>query len=87
MKCKELWNTINDQHSRLFFNLKERWMNEREYEDIQEYLKVIQKSVPQAKSIRKDPFGITCVCEDGKLDVNVVIKGRSMSIQGKVRCA
>lgn len=51
MTKKELWTKINNENADLLFHLRERWADESEYEDITEYLSVIQKSIPEAFKI------------------------------------
>lgn len=64
-------------------NLYERWQDEKEYEDINDYLTVIQKHIPEAKTISKRPFGITCECDDGKIKISVKVKGNYLTINGE----
>lgn len=83
MTRMELWNEINDNHADLLFRLKERWMDESEYEDIAEYLKVIQQKLPQATAITKRPFGIKLKADDGNLKVDVVVEGMYIKLRAK----
>ena len=87
MTRKELLKKIDSTEAiyNTLFNLKMRWMDEKHYEDIADYLRAIQKLIPQAKTIRRDPFGITCICTDGKLDVNVLKRGNTLVLQYKQR--
>lgn len=80
----ETWAEVNEKHANMFFQLKERWAAESEYEDIKEYLKVIQKKIPTATNITKRPFGVTIPCSDGNLKVSVVVDGRYIKLSGKV---
>ena len=54
-----------------------------EYEDINDYLKAIQKSIPQAYSITEFPFGIECKGSDG--NIYAYVKQTSNQIQ--IMCA
>jgi len=67
MTKQETWAHINATESitELLFSLWERWQDEKDYEDIQDYLQVIQKSLPNAYKITKRPFGIAVKCTDG----------------------
>ena len=60
MKAQELWNKINDKNADLLFYLRERWQDEKKYEDINDYLHRIQQDIPEAYKITKRPFGIVC---------------------------
>ena len=71
MTTHELWRKVNSNDADLLFNLWERWQDEKDYEDIQDYLLVIQKSIPEAFKITKRPFGIVCKCEDGNIHIFV----------------
>ena len=81
---KELWQNVNDNHANLFFNLWGRWQDEKEYEDIQDYLAVIQKYVPEAYKITKRPFGVHCMCDDGSIHIQVKRNGNYLKMFGKM---
>lgn len=83
ISVRELWEQINNNYSDLLFNLYERWQEEKEYEDINEYLKVIQRYIPQAFKITKRPFAITCRCSDGNMQVSVKRVGNYVKLFGK----
>lgn len=83
MTKQELWKKINDENSNLLFELRERWADEGEYEDINEYLAVIQKCIPEAFKIYKRPFGIDCKADDGILNVSVKVKGHYLQLDAK----
>lgn len=51
-------NSIMMDHGQLLINLRDRWQAEKEYEDINDYLVAIQKSIPSAFKIYKRPFAI-----------------------------
>ena len=75
MTMQELWNKVNNENggkiADLIFYLYERWQDEKEYEDTNDYLKAIQKEIPQAYKIHKRPFGITCKCANGNIQISV----------------
>ncbi|MEF9983752.1 MAG: hypothetical protein RR806_07495 [Oscillospiraceae bacterium] len=80
----ELWSLHNTtKTANLFCNLYERWQDEKDYEDIAEYLKVIQKSIPEAIKITKRPFSVMCKCDDGILQIGIKRKGEYMQIFAK----
>jgi hypothetical protein len=81
MTRQEMWKHINDTTvGDLMFRLYERWQNEREHEDINEYLKAIQKSVRGAYKMSKRPFGVFVHCTDGDLQVSVKSIGKGIQL-------
>ena len=74
MKIADLCIKVN-KNADLFFNLWERWQDESEYEDINEYLEVFQKTFPEAYAITKRPFGIKCKTDEGNVHVTVKRSG------------
>ena len=82
MTRMDLWNRANEK-ANLFFNLWERWQDEHEYEDINDYLKHIQQTFPEAYSITKRPFGIKCKADDGAIQITVKRSGNSIKLCGK----
>ena len=84
MLIDELWKNVNNNHADLLFNLWGRWQDEKEYEDIQDYLTVIQKYIPEAYKITKRPFGIRCKCDDGDIHIQVKRKGDYVKMFGKI---
>ena len=74
MKIADLCIKVNE-NADLFFNLWERWQHESEYEDINEYLDVFQKTFSEAYAITKRPFGIKCKTNDGNVHVTVKRSG------------
>ena len=85
MTRKELWEHFNktDTIVNRFMYLYERWQDEREYEDINDYLKEMQKLVPEAYKISKRPFGITCKCTDGNIRIFCKVKGNYLTVNGE----
>lgn len=89
MKVKELWEKVNFENdgkiADFLFYLRNRWQDEKEYEDINEYLTAFQKHVPEAYKISKRPFGVTCKCEDGDLALKVVTSGNYLKLAGSIK--
>lgn len=87
MTKQELWAKINKENggqiADLIFYLYERWQDEKEYEDINDYLKTIQKKVPEAFKIHKRPFGITAKCDDGNIQITVKSECKYLRLQAK----
>lgn len=83
MLMQELWKNVNDNHADMLFNLWSRWQDEKDYEDIQDYLIVIQNHIPEACKITKRPFGVHCKCDDGIVHVQVKTQGNYLKMFGK----
>jgi len=84
MTRQEIWSAVNtDNTSEFLFSLYERWQDEKEYEDIADYLAAIQKSVPEAYAITKRPFGIKCKANDGNIHIFIKRKGNSIQLSAK----
>jgi len=84
MTKKEIWTKANsDKTAEFLFYLRERWSDESEYEDINEYLTAIQKSIPEAFKIYKRPFGFDCKADDGILNVSIVVQGNYLKLKAK----
>ena len=85
MIIDKLWEKINKENADLLCDLWERWQDEKEYEDIQDYLEVIQKHIPEAYKITKRPFGVHCKCDDGEIHVQVKRDGNYLKLVGKIK--
>lgn len=57
-----------------------RWMDERDYEDINDYLQVIQKVEPRAYEMTDDPFGVKINVDGTPIHFFVEIKGNNIII-------
>ena len=57
--------------------------DEKDYEDINDYLKVIQKSIPEAYRMTKRPFGVVCRCDDCDLSIYIKKEGKYLKMFGK----
>lgn len=68
MKKIEVWNLVGEK-SEFLFGLWDRWQEEQEYEDIQDYLTAIQKHFPVACEITANPFAFVCKCDDGAIKI------------------
>ena len=87
MTKQELWTKVNKENcgqiADLIFSLYERWQEEQEYEDINDYLKAIQKRIPEAFKIHKNPFGITAKCDDGNIRIEVKDERECLRMVGR----
>jgi len=82
MKRNQMWEKVNNENAELLISLWERWQDEKEYEDIGDYLKHIQQSIDNVISITKRPFGIKIKCDDGLMKVDVMKKGNYLNLRG-----
>lgn len=87
MKKIELWEKVNKENNGeiadFIFYLRERWQDEKDYEDISDYLIAIQKYIPCAYKICKRPFGVICKCDDGNIQIYVKSTGKYLKICGR----
>jgi len=67
-----LEDDVND-HLDFLEYLYVRWQDEKQYEDIADYLKAMQERVPQAFKITKDPFAIYFHGEDQDMHVTISV--------------
>lgn len=69
---------------KLLSNLAERWADEHEYEDINEYKKVLEPKVKEfgvtIKDMVKKPFGFNFTIEGDVTEYRIIAKLRKSSI-------
>ena len=88
MTMNEVWAQTNEHGAAKFIMyLWERWQDEREYEDINDYLAAVKKHVPSAYKMTKRPFGFAAKCDDGELKVAVKCRGKYIHFEGEMRAA
>ena len=85
MLTNELCKSINSTHAELLCGLWERWQDEKDYEDINDYLAVIKNHLPSAYKMSKRPFGVLCKCDDGDLHIQVKRKGNYLNLSAVVK--
>ena len=80
---KDFWETFGSNNSlkETVAGLYFRWQDEKEYEDINDYLTTIKKTIPEAYAITKRPFGIKVKCDDGCLKIDVIEKGDGLEFR------
>jgi hypothetical protein len=75
MKSTRFLELFKKDYTDLFIYLYDRWEDEKEYEDIGEYLEFIQKKVVvkgvKILSISEDTFIIRCKCYDKYLNIGL----------------
>lgn len=80
-KLKEIVN--NEKVGDCFFNLYDRWRDESQYEDINQYgdviIKTIQSQYPQygvsLAASTKQPFGVKIDLDGQKFHIHIKLKG------------
>lgn len=76
----------NEKLQNFILDLYIRYQYEKEYEDIQDYLKAIQKQLPEAKKITSRPFTIKCELPDGEFKIIVkTVKGYAKLYYGTLK--
>lgn len=89
---EKLTAIVNDKKvGECFYNLYDRWLDEHEYEDINEYgnviFNVINKNYPEygvsLVASTKRPFGIKVKIDDQKIHIHVKNKGGYIVISAK----
>lgn len=81
MKQEELWDHISQKYSSFLVNLFSRWQEEQEYEDIGDYLKAIQRHIPEATAVNWE-FQIKFTAEDGALVLEFEEQGSNLIMSG-----
>ena len=68
--------SIIEKNADLLANLYFRWLDERDYEDLKDYKKVIEDNLRiEISAIKSRPFGFRTKCEEKEFDVQVNSKG------------
>ena len=81
----------NEKVGNAFYNLYDRWLDESEYEDINDYGKAIVKTIAKEfpscdiKLVQttKEPFGVKVKINGSTYSVWIKIKGRYANLCGK----
>jgi hypothetical protein len=77
-------NKFSKSVGQTMVNLAERWQDERQYEDIKEYQKVLQKSADTfgitLDGMTKRPFGCTFILDGNKYTLQAKLRATSASI-------
>lgn len=79
---------LNDTNAiRKFSYLYERWQDEKEFEDFNEYVVAMMKSMPEGSTLikgSKRPFGVTFKYGGSKVQVALKTSGQYCSLTAKV---
>ena len=72
----------SDKVFNTLFNLHERWLDERKYEDFKDYEEVMKKSIEDIEGVKfikgsKRPFGFIVSIGDANVKVYLKNKGRN----------
>lgn len=71
---------VLDEYSNLLYNLYERWQDEKEYEDFNDYVEAFKKHIPETIKGTRRPFGFHIKCDNGILAVEVKRSGNYLKI-------
>ena len=75
-------NSKDDKTFDVMCNLYYRWQDEKEYEDINDYLEIIRKHIPEAEKMTKRPFGVLVRIKEGvMLSVSLKKKGNYLQME------
>lgn len=82
--CKSTWAIFNKKTGEFMLNAYQRWLDEQEYEDINDYKDAIEElsDFPIMK-ITKRPFEIYIKCSDGILCIKASRKGKYITLIGR----
>lgn len=73
-----------DKNGRMLCNLWERWQDEKEYEDIADYGKVISKELGVDVSMDNRPFGFHVICSKGLAKATVTCRGNKLAVNARL---
>lgn len=76
-------SSMIDSQSKLIIRLYERWLDEREYEDIDQYGDVLKKQLPAGFTLTKmtkRPFGFKFAYEGANYWLKCAARGNSLTI-------
>ena len=90
ISVKQAFDICNKEETLVsLINLRERWEEEKDYEDFREYenvmrnLRYIQMTCCPVVGFSKRPFGVKLQCGDGVLHLFVKIEGNTYKFAGK----
>ena len=66
-------NDLFAKHEILLCNLADRWHDEQEYEDFEDYKKLLIKNIPNVLKVTKRPFGVIVRVADFPYDVHLYV--------------
>ena len=77
---KETAEYINKNHVKTLIYLYERWQDEKEYENFNDYVEYFRKKVNSTIKGTKRPFGFLVKCKNGILKISIKIQGKDLQI-------
>lgn len=88
MTADRLWEKVNEKTSAMFIDrLAERWEDEKNCENINDYKEVIEKEFGiKVHSMTKKPFGFKAICFESKelLTVQICFDRNEFYLKGKI---
>ena len=86
MKMRDVWGKVNvPKNAELICYLWERWQDEHEYEDFNDYFKAVKECIPEITKMTKRPFGFKAECSDGVLTVTVRCEGDYLAFDAEMQ--
>ena len=67
LPVEQLWERVQDTHLSFLMNLYERWQDEHEYEDFNDYRAAAFESCPGLTALWERPFRAEYAADNGKL--------------------
>ena len=67
LPAEQIWKRVQDTHLPFLMNLYERWQDEQEYEDFNDYRAAAFESCPGLTALWAQPFRAEYAAADGKL--------------------
>lgn len=90
MTQTERQNVINVLNNRptleCFYYLYERWQDEKEYEDFNDYVKVMMKYMPEGATLvkgTKRPFGVVINYGGNKIHISLKLRSKDVILTAK----
>lgn len=80
LTAKEFVTDFEKNHMDTFIYLYERWQDEKEYEDFEEYVQAMRKSIPALVDMTATPFAFLAPCAEGIMRVSATPKGSEIEI-------
>lgn len=82
ISANQLWTQFNNsKECEHFIYLKQRYMDEYEHEDINEYLENMRQTIyPYILKVVKRPFSFIAECLDGTYQIGIKVTGRKYQL-------
>ena len=75
---------FNEKNGDLLCRLYERWLNEKEYEDFEDYRKCIKEKIPNVVKVSKKPFSVFFTENNHLYEIRVKATKTRITLDGYV---